>query len=99
VSASGNPPTASITIGPYSALVLSQTPDVPPQVTITPVNGAISIAWPSSYSEWVLFTRDSLMGNSAWVQVPSSQYQTNGSTISITVSPSGGNGFYRLQKM
>jgi hypothetical protein len=31
--------------------------------------------------------------------VPSSQYQTNASTISITVTQPAGNTFYRLQKM
>jgi 1,4-alpha-glucan branching enzyme len=99
VTASGSPATASITIGPYSALILSQTPDALPQLTITPTDGAVTISWPSAYSEWVLFANASLAANSTWVQVPPSQYQTNASTISITVTQPGGNTFYRLQKM
>ena len=99
VTASGSPATASITIGPYSALILSQTPDAPPQLTITPTDDAVTVSWPSVYSEWVLFTNGSLAANSTWTQVPTSQYQTNGSTISITVTQPGGNTFYRLQKM
>jgi hypothetical protein len=99
VTASGSPATASITIGPYSALILSQTPDAPPQLTITPTEDAVTVSWPSVYSEWVLFANGSLAANSTWTQVPTSQYQTNGSIISITVTQPGGNTFYRLQKM
>jgi len=98
VTASGSPASANISIGPYSALILSQTPDAPPQVTITPTNGAVNIGWPGSYSEWVLYQSTSLSRNAAWVLVPSAQYQTTGSTISINVDPSGGSSFYRLQK-
>jgi len=98
VTASGSPASANITIGPYSALILSQTPDAPPRVTITPTNGAVNIGWPGYYSEWVLYQSMSLSRNAAWVQVPSAQYQTSGSTISINVDPSGGSSFYRLQK-
>lgn len=38
VTASGSPATASVAIGPYSALILSQTPEGPPTVTVTPQN-------------------------------------------------------------
>jgi 1,4-alpha-glucan branching enzyme len=38
VTASGNPATASVAIGPYSALILSQTPEGPPTVSVTPQN-------------------------------------------------------------
>jgi 1,4-alpha-glucan branching enzyme len=99
VTASGNPATGNITIGPYSALILSQTPDAPPQLTIQAAAGGVSISWPSSYFEWVLYQSTSLTGPAAWVEVPTAQYQTNASTTSITVAPSGGNSFYRLQKM
>jgi 1,4-alpha-glucan branching enzyme len=99
VSASGSPPTALVTVGPYSALILSQTPDARPQLTIRLASGALNIAWPSSYSEWVLATSPSLTGNAAWIPVPASQYQTNAATTFINVTPSGGTAFYRLQKM
>jgi len=98
VTASGNPAKANITIGPYSALILSQTPGALPELTIMlTANNTVMLSWPNSYSEWVLEESDSL--NSDWVQVPVTQYQTNTSLISVTVAPSSGNSFYRLQKM
>ncbi|HXA45398.1 MAG TPA: alpha-amylase family glycosyl hydrolase [Candidatus Angelobacter sp.] len=98
VTASGNPPTANLTVGPYSALVLSQTPDAPPQLTITQMNGSVTISWPSVYFDWVLATASSLAGNPVWVAVPANEYQTNGSTTSIGVIQPPGSSFYRLQK-
>jgi 1,4-alpha-glucan branching enzyme len=98
VAASGNPPTANLTVGPYSALVLSQTPDAPPQLTITQTNGSVIISWPSAYFDWVLATASSLAGNPVWVAVPATEYQTNGSTTSIGVIQPPGSSFYRLQK-
>jgi len=97
VTAGGSPASAGLTIGPYSALILSQTPDVPPQLMITPTNGAVTISWPNSYSGWVLAASTSLTGNPAWVQVPSAQYQTNATSVFINASVSGSNTFYRLQ--
>jgi hypothetical protein len=97
VTASGSPATGVITVGPYGAQILSQTPDAPPQLTIQSANGAVNIGWPSSYFEWGLATSAALDGASVWVQVPASQYQTNGPTVSITVTPSSGS-FYRLQR-
>jgi 1,4-alpha-glucan branching enzyme len=95
VTASGNPATASITVGPYSALVLSQTPDAPPPVKITPANGAATIEWPSSYFGWVLDAATSLAG--PWIQVPTAQYETNGTALFINATPSNSSTFYRLQ--
>jgi len=63
VTARGSPATANITIGPYSALILSQTPDDPPHLKILPMNGAVNISWPSSYFGWVLDASMSLTGN------------------------------------
>lgn len=99
VTATGNPATAGVTIGPCSALILSQTPDAPPRLAITYANGIATIGWPGSYSGWTLTSNTSPAGNSSWLQVPASQYQTNASTIFINVTPSGGSCFYRLQKM
>ena len=98
VTASGSPARANITIGPYSALLLSPTPDTPPQLTILATNGAVNISWPSTYSEWVLYQNTGLAGNSAWAQVSPLLYQTNGPTISISVNPPNENSFYRLQR-
>jgi 1,4-alpha-glucan branching enzyme len=98
VTASGSPATANITIGPYSALILSRTPDAPPQLTIVPTNGAVQISWPNSYFGWTLDASTSLTGSPAWLQVPTSQYQTNATSVLINVSSSGSNTFYRLSK-
>lgn len=97
VTASGSPPQGNITIGPYSALILSQTPDAPPQLTVVPTNSALNVSWSSSYFEWVLFESTSL-APSSWTQVPTSLYRTNASATSISVTLSSGINFYRLQK-
>ena len=97
VTASGSPATGSVTIGPYSALILSQAPDAPPQLTVTPANGAVNISWPGGYAGWVLESDTSLTGNPSWVPVPAAQYQTNGPTVFINANPSDGDTFYRLQ--
>jgi 5,10-methylenetetrahydrofolate reductase len=99
VTASGSPATASITIGPYSALILSQVPNVSPTLTITQTNGSATISWLNSYSGWVLDSSVTLAGNPPpWNQVSASQYQTNSTAIFINVNPSGGATFYRLRK-
>lgn len=99
VTASGSPATANITIGPYSVLILSQTPDVPPQLAIAPTNGAVNVSWPNSYPEWVLDSSPTLAGNPPpWTQVSASQYQTNSTAVFINANPSGGPIFYRLRK-
>jgi 1,4-alpha-glucan branching enzyme len=97
VPAIGNPPIGNITIGPYSALVLSQTPDAPPQLSAVGTTNTVKISWPSSYFEWVLFQSTAISG-SPWVQVSTALYQTNASATSISVTLPSGNNFYRLQK-
>jgi len=99
VTASGSPASASIAIGPYSALILSQTPDAPPQLTITPTNGAVNVSWPNAYSGWVLDASPTLSGNPpAWTQVSTAQYQTNETSIFINVAAPSGTTLYRLRK-
>jgi 1,4-alpha-glucan branching enzyme len=99
VTASGSPATASITIGPYSALILSQVPNVSPQLTITQTNGIATISWLNSYSGWVLDSSTTLAENPpAWNQVSASQYQTNSTAIFIGVAAPSGTTFYRLRK-
>jgi len=98
VTAGGNPATASITIGPYSALILSQIPPNP-TLSITQTNNELMVSWPAAPSGWLLYTTPSLDGSpSTWSQVPAVQYQTNGTSIFINLSPPNGNIFYRLQK-
>jgi 1,4-alpha-glucan branching enzyme len=96
VTATGSPATANVTIGPYSALIFSQAPNTPPQLTIAPAGGAVTVSWPFGYAGWVLEESASI-GNSSWTEVPVSQYQTNATTVSVTVTPSSGNTFYQLQ--
>jgi len=99
VTAGGSPASAAITIGPYSALILSQVPNVSPTLTITQTGGVATISWPSAYSGWVLDTSPALAGNPpSWTQVPASQYQTNSTTVFINVDPSDDAAFYRLRK-
>jgi 1,4-alpha-glucan branching enzyme len=99
VTASGNPATASVAIGPYSALILSPTPDALPQLAIAPTNGTVNIAWPTTYSEWVLDASPTLAGNPPpWSLVSPAQYQTNANSIFMNVAIPVENTFYRLRK-
>jgi 1,4-alpha-glucan branching enzyme len=99
VNASGSPASATITIGPYSALILSQVPNVSPTLTITQTNGVATVSWLSAYSGWVLDSSTTLAGNPPpWNQVPTSQYQTNATAVFINVNLSGDATFYRLRK-
>lgn len=99
VTASGSPATASITIGPYSALILSQVPNVSPTLTITLTNGVATISWLNSYSGWVLDSSTTLAGNPpTWNQISAMQYQTNSTAIFISVAAPSGTTFYRLRK-
>jgi 1,4-alpha-glucan branching enzyme len=98
VLATGSPAKGLVTVAPYSALILSQTPDTSPQLNIHQSNGTVTIEWPSSYSEWVLMRRTAAIGDAGWLQIPTGQYQTNGSTNYFTVNPGSGNSWYRLQK-
>ena len=96
VTASGSPPVAGITIGPYSALILSQTPVAPPQLTITATNRAVNIAWPLTYAGWLLQVCPTLAGNLAWTQVAPAQYHTNATVVYYTANLPGTNTYFRL---
>jgi 1,4-alpha-glucan branching enzyme len=99
VTASGSPPMASVAIGPYSALILSATPEAPPLLTASQMNGNVIVSWPNTYSEWVLDSCPALAGSSTvWSQVPAGQYQNGANTIFISIPASSGPAFYRLRK-
>ncbi len=99
VVASGSPASATITLGPYSALILSQVPNMSPTLAITETNGVATVSWLNSYSGWVLDSTTTLAGNPPpWNQVSASQYQTNSTTVYANVNPSGNATFYRLRK-
>ena len=100
MTASGSPATASVAIGPYSALILSKVPNVSPLLAIGLTNGITTISWLNSYSGWVLDSSTTLAGNPPpWNQVSSSQYQTNSTTVYINTTPSNSAAFYRLRKL
>jgi 1,4-alpha-glucan branching enzyme len=97
VTAQGANPTGAITIGPYSALVLSQLP-YPPQLTVSRGSGFITVSWPAAFSGWVIDATPSLAPNPpSWVQVPTAQYLTNSTAVFINVAAPEGNSFYRLR--
>ena len=98
VTAQGANPTGAITIGPYSALVLSQLP-YPPPLTVSQAGGVITVSWPAAFSGWVLDAAPSLASNPpGWVQIPTAQYLTNSTAVLIDVAASTGNSFYRLRQ-
>jgi len=97
ISAVGNPALAAITIGPYSALILSQTP--PPTLTVVQAAGTVTVSWPAAADGWVLETAPALLGDFPWTQVPTTQYQTNSGTVFITTAGAPGNAFFRLRKL
>lgn len=97
VTASGSPVKGSVTIAPYSVLILSQAPGEQPQLTITLTNGSAMISWPIAYSGWVLDTSATLAGNpQIWTQVPVAQYQTNATSVFVNATSAAGT-FYRLR--
>lgn len=97
VTAAGTPATGGITIGPYSALVLSQAA-WPPQITLSQAGGVVTVSWPSNYGGWVLDSSPTLAGSPIpWVEVPSAQYQTNATAIFLNSTPPAANAFYRLR--
>jgi len=98
VTASSTPATGAVTVGPYSALILSQLPSQP-QLTVTQSKGVTTVLWPNAYSTWTLQVATTLTGNPLpWSAVPAAQYQTNATVIYINPSPSSGPAYYRLRK-
>jgi len=95
VSPPANTPSGAVTIGPYSALILSQVPPAPP-LNITQTNNAVILSWSNAPSGCLLYTSPALTG--PWSQVSSAQYQTNGTIIFVLVSSTNGNAFYQLEK-
>jgi 1,4-alpha-glucan branching enzyme len=91
-------PIAALTIGPYSVLVLSQTPLVP-TLAFAFTGGLESVSWPAAYGGWTLQTTTNLFGGaSAWTSVPAPQYQTNAGAIFLSVGPASQAAFFRLHK-
>ena len=99
VATSGSPASGIITIAPYSVLILSQIPNVLPQLTITRTNSIATVSWSSDYSGWVLESATTLAGTPPlWSPVSASQYQTNATAVFFNDSSPGDATFYRLRK-
>ena len=99
VTASGSPAMASVAIGPYSALILSQVPPNP-QLTISQTNNIVTISWPNTFGSWTLDTTSTLKGGNPppWTPISSSLYLTNPATISININLPSDGAFFRLRK-
>jgi len=98
VNASGTLITGSVTVGPYSALVLSQVPPQP-QLTATQSSGSSIISWPLTYAAWALQSTPTPAGSSSqWATVSPAQYQTNATAVYFQASPTSGPAFYRLRR-
>jgi 1,4-alpha-glucan branching enzyme len=99
VTASGSRTSASVTIGPYSALIFSPTPNARPELTLTLTNERANISWPSVYPGWSLESSTNPIANPGqWSVVPSSLFQISGLTTSVSIIPSNSYTFYRLSK-
>lgn len=97
VVASGSPATAGVTIGPYSVLVLSQTP--PPRLSVGQSNGVVAVSWTNSAAAWILETAAALTGPAAsWSPVSTTQYQTNATSVFVPLPLQTVPTFYRLRK-
>jgi 1,4-alpha-glucan branching enzyme len=97
VTAAGTSVTGAVTVGPYSALILSQVP-WQPQLSLSQTQCVLTVSWPNAYSGWLLDTTPTLTGNPPpWAQVPAAQYQTNGTAVYFTVTNPVTPGAYRLR--
>ena len=98
VTATGNPASATVAIGRYSALILSQTPN--PSLAISQTNNVLTVSWPKTLGGWALDTSPTLTGNPPpWTLVPAAQYFTNATTIYLDATQSSANAFFRLRKL
>ncbi len=96
VNATGATATGAVTVGPYSALVLSQVNFLPRlSAQLAPT---ARVSWPIFFSDWLLDSTPSLSESPPpWVQVPAGQYRTNLDSVYVDVVPAG-NIFYRLRQ-
>ena len=84
--------------GFWGLIAVTPTPGAPP-LSITLSNGAVTVAWPRSVEGCSLEWTATLEGNPlSWQTVPSSQYQTNATAISVTIALPVGQRFYRLRQ-
>jgi 1,4-alpha-glucan branching enzyme len=97
VTAAGLPASAGITVGPYSVLILSQTP--PPLLSIVQSDSVITVSWPNYASGWLLDSSPALSGPlTIWTQVPPTLYQSNGVSTFLNLTSPPGSSLFRLRK-
>ncbi len=79
-------------------LVVTAVPQVP-VVAIVKSGGNAIISWPADAAGYVLDQTSTLLGSPVpWALVSENTYQTNGSTVSVTVPAGPDNQFFRLRK-
>ncbi len=84
--------------GFWGAVIAIQTPGAP-LLSIIRVGDSVVVSWRDLAGAYLLEQTPSLSGTPLhWTSVPASQYQTNASQISLTLSPPIGNQCYRLRK-
>jgi 1,4-alpha-glucan branching enzyme len=96
VTATGAPASGRVTIGPYSALILSRIPEVPPTLEAMTTAGSVTITWPDGYADWVLESADSPEA-AAWTLVEPSGYGRSGGIVKAQVGTNG-EAYFRLRR-
>ncbi|HZL77415.1 MAG TPA: hypothetical protein VFC17_01015 [Candidatus Limnocylindrales bacterium] len=70
-----------------------------PPLLISPSNNVMTISWPQPGTGWVLETTPALSGASnIWSQISSSLYQTNLTSVFITITNRAGTACFRLRQ-
>ena len=90
----------TLTGGFWGLVAAVQTPGAP-LLSITRTNGSVIVSWPGTATSFVLEQTSQLLSppqTSSWATVPVNQYQTVGTNIHFTISPSVGNQWFRLRK-
>jgi hypothetical protein len=85
----------SLTGGFWSVITVVQTPGAPLlTITFNSQLSTVAISWPSSATDFVL-QQNSDLNSANWINT-GLLITTNGMTESVTISPSTGNLFFRL---
>lgn len=94
-----NNPSANVTIGAYSVLLLSPALAPPTGLRIVPTttNHVVMLTWPNNDSGWVVQRSPSLTASATWTPVATSLYQTGLAGLFLTTMVTGAAAFFRLQ--
>jgi hypothetical protein len=69
-----------------------------PRTFIARTNGSVQVSWRNFFSGWTLESTPSLSSPIVWTPISTNSYQTNALNISVTISNTDGNMFFRLIK-